>query len=135
MYNSVFVNSFGSNIFETVGALDSVKDQLKKTVIWNTTGSASLIIFLKIIGFNFSQSFEHLRDFHLSHTFINGYCIIPEDEEVKKNVISEWLNEKIEINNLISKETTLGEIFKLTNIFPNFIVWSRTGKQFRCFES
>ena len=134
MYDSVFINSFGSNIFETLGALESTKDQLRKCVIWNTTGSASLIIFLKILGFNFSQSFEHLKNFSLSHTFINGYCIIPEDEKAKRDVITNWMIKMIEINNLISKETTLGEIFKLTNIFPNFIVWSRKGEKLRCLN-
>ena len=134
MYNSVFISSFGSNIYETTGALESMKDKLRNTVIWNTIGSSSLIVFLKILGFNFQQTFEHLRDFHLSHTFINGYCIIPEDEDEKRKVISDWLIEKIEINNLISKETTLAEIFKLTNIFPNFIVWSRTGEKLCCLN-
>ena len=134
MYDSIFLSSFGSNIFETVGALESVKDELRKTVIWNSIGSSSLIIFLKILGFNFSQTFEHLKNFNLAHTFINGYCIIPEDEDAKRDYISEWLNEKIEINNLISNETTLAEIFKLTNIFPNFVVWSRSGEELRCLN-
>lgn len=125
MYDSVFMSSFGSNIYETVGALDTIKDNLKNTVIWNSIGSASLIIFFKILGFTFSQTLDHLKSFELTHTFINGYFIIPEDQDSKIEYIRDWLIEKIEINNLISRETTLSEIFKLTNIFPNFIVWSR----------
>ena len=134
MYNSVFLSSFGSNIYDTLGALETTKDNLKNTVIWNSVGSASLITFFKILGFTFSQTYSHLKTFDLAHTFINGYCIIPEDEEAKKNYISEWLIQKIEINNLISEETTLGEIYKLTNIFPNFIVWSRKGEELCCLN-
>ena len=125
MYDSVFMSSFGSNIYETLGCLETNRDNLRNTVIWNSIGSASLIIFFKILGFTFSQTLEHLKSFELTHTFINGYFIIPEDQDSKIEYIRNWLIEKIEINNLISKETTLGEIFKLTNIFPNFIVWSR----------
>ena len=126
MYDSVFMSSFGSNIYETLGSLETNREQLKNTVIWNSVGSASLIIFFKILGFTFLQTLEYLKSFELSHTFVNGYFIIPEDQDSKIQYIGDWLIEKIEINNLISKETTLGEIFKLTNIFPNFIVWSRT---------
>ena len=134
MYNSVFLSSFGSNIYDTVGALETMKDNLKNTIIWNSVGSASLIIFFKILGFTFSQTYSHLKLFDLAHTFINGYCIIPEDEEAKKKYISEWLINKIEINNLISERTTLSEIYKLTNIFPNFIVWSRKGEELCCLN-
>ena len=48
MYDSVFMSSFGSNIYETLGGLETNKEQLKNTVIWNSVGSASLIIFFKI---------------------------------------------------------------------------------------
>lgn len=85
--------------------------------------------FFKILGFTFSQTLQHLKSFELTHTFINGYFIIPEDQNMKMEHIREWLIEKIQINNLISKEATLGEIFKLTNIFPNFIVWSRERRE------
>ncbi len=129
MYDSVFMSSFGSNIYETLGALETNKNNLKNTVIWNSIGSASIIIFFKILGFTFSQTLEHLKTFELTHTFINGYFIIPEDQNMKIEYIREWLIEKMEINNLISKDTTLGEIFKLTNIFPNFVVWSRQRRE------
>ena len=75
MYDSVFMSSFGSNIYETLGALETNKNSLKNTVIWNSIGSASIIIFFKILGFTFSQTLEHLKTFELTHTFINGYFI------------------------------------------------------------
>jgi len=134
MYDSVFLSSFGSNVYETLGALETNKTNLRNTIIWNSIGSASLIIFFKILGFTFTQTLDHLKSFELTHTFINGYFIIPEDQDMKIDYIREWLIEKIEINNLISKETTLSEIFKLTNIFPNFIVWSRSNKEYSCLN-
>lgn len=119
------MNSFGSNIFETLGCLHTLAELLKDTVIYNSVGSSSLILFFKIIGFTYLQSFEILKNFELTHTFINGYFLIPEDEEIKKEEIKEWLLEKMLIHNLFSENSTLEDVFKLTKIFPNFIVWSR----------
>ena len=119
------MNSFGSNIFETLGCLHTLTELLKDTVIYNSVGSSSLILFFKIIGFTYLQSFEILKNFELTHTFINGYFLIPEDEEIKKEEIKEWLLEKMLIHNLFSENSTLEDVFKLTKIFPNFIVWSR----------
>mgnify|MGYP003119020746 CR=1 FL=1 len=130
MHDAVFMTSFGSNIYETLGALQSLDSDIRNTSIYNVMGSSSLIIFLKILGFTYSQMFDLLEKFELSHTFINGYFLIPEDQEIKKNHIRNWLLEKIEINNLINEDSTLEEIFKLTKIFPNFIVWSRKEAEF-----
>lgn len=119
------MNCFGSNIFDTLGVLESMKSELRKTVIYNCLGSSSLLVFFKILGFTYQQTFDYLKTLDLSHTFINGYFVIPEDEEVKKDLIRSWLVEKMEINNLISEDNSLEEIYKLTKIFPNFIVWSK----------
>ena len=128
------MHSFGSNIFETLGALEALKEEIKDTIIYNCFGSSSLLLFFKILGFTFKQTFDILKDFNLAHTFINGYFIIPEDEEIKKNEIKSWLIQKMEIHNLISKENNLEEIFKLTKIFPNFIVWSRKENKLICLN-
>lgn len=125
MYDAVFMNSFGSNIFDTLGVLESMKSKLRNTVIYNCLGSSSILVFFKILGFTYQQTFDYLKTLDLSHTFINGYFIIPEDEEIKKDHIRNWMLEKMEINNLITEDATLQEIYKLTKIFPNFIVWSR----------
>ena len=60
MYNSVFMNCYSTNIYNTLGALTELKEDLSDIIIWNTLGNSSLIIFLKILGFNYNQMFEIL---------------------------------------------------------------------------
>ena len=74
MYDNVFISSFGSNLYNTIGFLESLKDEKK----------------------------EYIRD---------------------------WNVRKINQVSLISTDTTLKEIFSLTNLFPNFLVYSRTDRE------
>ena len=69
MYDNILISSFGSNIYSTIGFLEGMKDELSSTVIWNVVGNASLIIFLKIIGFSYSQMTEKLESLQIAHTF------------------------------------------------------------------
>lgn len=134
MYDNVFISSFGSNIYNTIGFLESLKNETSDTVIWNSVGNASLILFLKIIGFQFHQMTNQLKDLYICHSFINGFSLIPENEEDKKEYIRDWIIRKINQVSLISEDTTLKEIFSLTNIFPNFLVYSRTDREITSFN-
>lgn len=129
MYDNIMISSFGSNIYNTIGFLDSVKERTNDCVIWNSVGSASLILFFKILGFNFHQMIHQLKDFNICHTFINSFSLIPENETEKKEFIEDWLISKINQVSLINTETTLKEIYRLTNLFPNFIVFSCSEKK------
>lgn len=129
MYDNVFISSFGSNLYNTIGFLESLKDETSDTVIWNSVGNASLILFLRIMGFQFHQMTQQLKDLNLPHTFINGFSLIPENEDEKKEYIRDWIVRKINQVSLISTDTTLKEIFSLTNLFPNFLVYSRTDRE------
>ena len=134
MYDNVFISSFGSNLFNTIGFLESMKERTSDAVIWNSVGNASLILFLRIMGFQFHQMTQQLKDLNLSHTFINGFSLIPENEEEKKEYIRDWIIRKINQVSLISEDTTLKEIFALTNLFPNFLVYSRTDREITSFN-
>ena len=129
MYDNIMISSFGSNIYNTIGFLDSIKERTKDCVIWNSVGSASLILFFKILGFNFHQMIHQLKDLDICHTFINCFSLIPENETEKKEFIEDWLITKINKVSLIDTGTTLKEIYSLTNIFPNFIVFSDTDRK------
>lgn len=129
MYESVFINSNGSNIFTTIGALESLKDELLPVSKWNTVGSASLIVFFKCLGLNYNQTFIKFLDFSLINTFLNFSQIILEDENEKRDFIKGWLKSCIEESAVVNENTTLREIYKLTNISPSFIVWSRKNKK------
>ena len=129
MYDNIMISSFGSNIYNTIGFLDSIKERTNDCVIWNSVGSASLILFFKILGFNFHQMIQQLKDLNICHTFINSFSLIPENETEKKEFIEDWLISKINQVSLINTGTTLKEIYKLTNLFPNFIVFSHSEKK------
>lgn len=129
MYDNILISSFGSNIYSTIGFLEGMKDELSSTVIWNVVGNASLIIFLKIIGFSYSQMTEKLESLQIAHTFLNCFSIIPEDQEEKKKYILNWMEEKINETSLLDIDCNLKDIFRLTNIFPSFLTWSRTEKK------
>ena len=129
MYDNVMISSFGSNIYNTIGFLESLKENTRDTVIWNSVGNASLILFLKINGFQFHQMINQLKDLQLSHTFINSFSLIPENETEKKQYIREWIVRKINQVSLFTEETTLKEVFTTTNIFPNFLVYSRSDRE------
>ena len=129
MYDNVFVSCFGSNLYNTIGFLESLKEETRDTVIWNSAGNASLIIFLKINGFQFHQMVQQLKDLNLAHTFMNSFSLIPENEHEKKEYIRDWIVRKINQVSLFTENTTLKEIYSLTNLFPNFLVYSRTDRE------
>lgn len=125
MFNCLFLNCHSSNIYNTLGALKSLKKELSDIVIYNTMGSASLIVFLKILGFNYDQMFDILKDFDLCKSLINGFTIMVENETEKKNYIKEFLISLIKQNDIINNNITLQETYKLTNIFPCFLMWDK----------
>ena len=126
MYDGVFLSSFGSNVFSTLGVLNPLKSEISDTVIWNCVGNSSLVLFFKILGMTLEQTYSRLEDFPLIHSFVNCFSIIPENQENKKRYIREWLSDSILETKIFEDDVKLSEVFKLTNIFPSFLVWSKT---------
>jgi len=128
MYKNIFINCSGSNIYSTLGALDRLNDRLKNITIWNVTGSASLILFFKLLGFTPKQTFDRLKNFELANTLINGHSLFPEDEDAKKSYIKKYL-ENFFTDSLLKADCTLKNVENLTGITPCFIVWNRKLKK------
>jgi hypothetical protein len=124
-YDSIFLSNNGTNIFTTLGFLERIEKMCERTKYWNVSGCSSLIIFLKLIGYRYKQILKILTNFPLVSTFINGSSLIPENEDDKKVYIKEWLTQHLEESKYFSPEIKLEEIFKETNLFPNFILFSR----------
>ena len=124
MYESIFINCNGSNIFTTLGALDKLKNNLENVKIYNVSGNGSLILYCKLLGLTYKQTYEKLKKLDLINTFINGHSLFPEDEEDKKDFIKEYLIKLLK-KSLIKEDSTLLEIKNLTGITPCFIVWNR----------
>lgn len=130
-YRSIFISANGSNLPTNIGFLKGIEDLIDRVEWWNVCGSSSLIVFLKIVGYNYEQIFEILSGFSLTSTFINGSSLVPENEEEKKRYIKEWLIEHLSNSEFFSKDIRLGEIYKKTKIFPNFILFSRKDQAIR----
>jgi hypothetical protein len=125
MYESIFINCNGSNIFTTLGALDKLKEILENVKIWNVCGSASLILYFKLFGLTSKQTYENLKKLEIVNTFINGHSLFPEDEKEKKEYLRNYL-EKFFKTSLFNEEVNLQEAQKITGLTPCFIVWNRS---------
>lgn len=125
MHDSIFIASQGSNVLIDLGALDKLKEKIDHVIHWNVAGNAALILFFKILGNTYEQIFYHLCELKILNNTINCSSLMPEDEEERKEYLKKWLIGKIEKNKLFHKDINLEEIYKQTNIFPAFILWSR----------
>jgi hypothetical protein len=128
-YDSIFLSNNGTNIFTTLGFLSRIKKMTERTKFWNVAGCGSLIIFLRLIGHSYSQIMKILSNFDLISTMINGSSLIPENEDNKKDYIKKWLIDHLEDSDFFSPKINLEEISKETNLFPNFILYSRSDQK------
>jgi len=128
MFQSIHLYSDGTNIFTLLGTLTAMKDKLKEIIVWNVSGLASLIIFFKILGFNYNQTFEIIKEFELIDNMINGCSLMLEDEEDKLKVVKNWLIDYIDQNGILNIDSTISEIYHTFKFFPNFILYNRNRK-------
>lgn len=129
MYSTLFLDSEGSNLYVLLGALEQLKDHIRESKIYNVIGNASLILFFKANGYTYEQTFNKIKNFQLITSLINGYSCFPEDQEEKKTFVKNWLISICNEKHLITETTNLQDIYNLTNIFPAFILWSRTDQK------
>ena len=129
MYRGIFIYADGSNIFTLLGFLNGIKEKIRETMVWNSCGVASLILFFKSLGYNYRQIFDLIKDFDLISSMINGSSLMIEDELEKKDHIYEWLSRHIDQNGFLNKDSTLLEIFNSQKFFLNFIVWCKNKQQ------
>lgn len=125
MHDSIFITSQGSNILIDLGALDKLKEKIDHVIHWNVAGNAALILFFKILGNTYEQIFYQLCELKILNNTINCSSLMPENEEERIEYMKNWLVKKIEKNKLFQGDVNLDEIYKQTNIFPAFILWSR----------
>lgn len=124
MYNSVFLSSFGSSIYTTLGAVNRINRILKKTVIWNSVGNSSIIVFLKCLGYSFNDMITIFDNFELLVSTFNYSSLLIEDENYKKKYIKTWLVECMGESSYLDQDSTLEDVYTKTGFFPCFIVWN-----------
>ena len=125
MHKGIFLYSDGSNIFTLLGFLNGIKQKIREVMVWNSCGVPALILFFKVLGYNYRQIFDLIKDFDLISSMINGSSLLIEDEDEKKNHIKNWLIYHLDQNGFLNADSTLLEIFNSQKFFLNFILWSK----------
>ena len=129
MYNALFLSSYGSSVYTTLGALKKMERILKSVVIWNAVGNASLIVFFKCLGLSCDQIFDSFNTFKLIINMFNYSSLLIENESDKMKYIHKWLASMMEENDYINQNSTLAEVYTKTGFFPCFIVWDSNSKE------
>ena len=129
MYDAVFMSSYGSTVYTTLGAIKKMERILKKTVIWNVMGNASLILFFKCLGYSCDQIVDELNRFELVINMFNYSSLLIENDSTKLKYIQNWLVKSIEISDYIQPSSTLADIYAKTGFFPCFIIWDSVTKE------
>lgn len=129
MHKGIFIYSDGSNIFTLLGFLNGIKEKIREVMVWNNCGISALVLFFKVLGYNYKQIFDLIKDFELISSMINGSSLLIEDEEEKMNHIKSWLTNYLDFNGFLNSKSTLLEIFNRQKFFLNFILWSKNKQQ------
>ena len=129
MYNALFLSSYGSSVYTTLGALKKMERILKSVVIWNAVGNASLIVFFKCLGYSCDQIFDAFNTFKLIISMFNYSSLLIENETDKMKYIQKWLVSMMEETDYINSNSTLAEVYSKTGFFPCFIVWDSNSKE------
>tara|TARA_R110002110_G_scaffold179842_2_gene385469 strand:- start:595 stop:1485 length:891 start_codon:yes stop_codon:yes gene_type:complete len=125
MHKGIFIYGDGSNIFTLLGFLNGVREKIREVMVWNSCGVSALILFFKVLGYNYRQIFDLIKDFELISSMINGSSLLIEDESEKKNYIKNWLTFHLDQNGFLNTDSTLLEIFNRQKFFLNFMLWSK----------
>lgn len=123
------INSFGNDIFTVIGALKNIKDKLMKVNHWNVLGNSSLILFLKILGYDYDKIFDILSDFKLLSYTLNLNNLMIDDQDRKISLLRNWLESHIQKTKIFDENVTLEDVFKLTKIKACFLVWEKENKE------
>jgi hypothetical protein len=114
----IFVTGDGNNLIDILGCLDAMKT-VSKTVVWMSAGPASLIVFLRSLGMNFTQIRDNLLNLECLPGLVYGGNIEPSN--TTKDEIVGWMNDILDSSLLFSTETSLKNVYKMTKLYPSFI--------------
>ena len=124
MYSNIFMICDGSLTIDSMGFLKHLEEQTKRSVIWTCGGAASLIVFLRCLGFTYDQIVENLLKLDSLPSLMFGGCIEMNASKDIEEDLNDWFNHIFTNKKLFDKDITLKEIYKMTKIFPNFIVYN-----------
>ena len=121
--DSIFLSSYSSNIFCLLGLLEKIKPDLERVEFWSCLGNSSLILFFKVLGYNYLKSFDELKKVPFIEEMTTGFNLFLEDEENKKAILKSFLLSYLKNSTIFNEKTTLEEVKKLTKISLCFPLW------------
>ena len=121
MYSNIFLISDGCLIFDTLGFLKQMEEDIKNTVVWTGGNVGSLVVFLRSLGYNIDRSIDKLSLLKCIPSLVfGGNLEVNSDKELFKE-IEEWVDCMLEEKRFFKSDITLKEVNNLSGIFPNFI--------------
>lgn len=122
MYSNVFIVCDGSLTIDVMGFLRRMETTTKNSVIWTGGGAGALIVFLKSLGFTYDQITENLVDLECLTSLMFGGSV-DASSDIKED-LEDWFKFIFQKKKKLFKEDiTLNDIYGMTRIFPNFIVY------------
>jgi len=121
MYARIFMISDGNMAFDTIGLLEALGTMVANTVVWAAGGTASLILFLKCIGLNYTQMTKYITQLECLSLLVYGGSLEPYNNVNIKLEVDEWIDAVLETTKLFTNKSTLADIYKYTGIYPSFV--------------
>lgn len=126
--NSLYVSCHSTGIITALGVLYKINRNIEHISIWNVTSCGSLILFMRCMGFTYKQTIDILSDNNELFNYFHYSSLTNINQKDNLNTIKIFLIDILNLNDIFNENVTLEEVFRLTNIFPCFIVFDKNLK-------
>lgn len=121
MYTRIFMITDGNMAFDTIGVLEALGTMVANSVVWVAGGTASLVLFLKCIGLNYTQMTKYITQLECLPLLVYGGSLEPYNDVNIRLEVDEWIDAVLETKKLFNNKSTLADIYKYTGIYPSFV--------------
>ena len=97
----------GSLTIDVMGFLKHMEQETKHSVIWTGGGAASLIVFLKSLGFTYDQIVDNLLKLDSLTSLVFGGCIDLNASRDINEDLNDWFNHIFSNKKLFFLELTM----------------------------
>ena len=119
MVNSLFISCNGPDVIETLGFLESIDPKIKRCKLFNISGTAGILGFMKALCIPFSEMYSLLEPLHIEKIHY-GSDVFEKNCKDTLCEIEDWMDNVFE-KSIFDDTVTLKEIYEKTNIYMNFI--------------
>jgi hypothetical protein len=124
MYNNIFIIADGAITLDVTGFLENIRDDVKRCIVWNCGGAASLIVFMKCVGYDYSEMMYKLGRLKCLEALIFGGSIEPGGDKIILEELKKWMTEILEDSRIFDENSSLKDVYSSFKLFPNFIAYN-----------